>query len=79
MRTEVTERIRSATLLRLHAAFTRSQWQGPLPTTKHDRPAEYVPLWWGPVVVVNPGDEIVLLPTLMGDLVDEVRPAPAGG
>lgn len=61
--------------VRWSAVLARSMWQGPLPTTKHIRESEYVPLWWGPVVVAHPGDEIVLLPTSMGDLVDEVRPS----
>ncbi len=56
------------------ASLTRSVWQGPLPTVKHDGPPEYIPLWWGPVVLVHPGDEVVLLPTPIGTVVDEVRP-----
>ncbi len=57
------------------ASLARTLWRGPLPTTKHDRFSEYLPLWWGPVVHVHPGDEIVLLPTPIGDVIDEVRPA----
>lgn len=58
---------------RWQASLARSIWQGPLPTTKHTHASEHVPLWWGPVVLAHPGDEIVLLPTPGGILVDEVR------
>ncbi len=58
-----------------YASLTRSTWQGPLPTAKHYGPSEYVPLWWGPVVLVQPGDEVVLLPTPIGIVLDEVRPS----
>lgn len=58
-----------------YASLTRSLWQGPLPTVTHDGQHEYIPLWWGPIVLVRPGDEVVLLPTPIGTLVDEVRPS----
>ncbi len=73
--TAVTEFLHHVGSVRWSAVLARSMWQGPLPTIKHASPSEYVPLWWGPVVYVNPGDELVLLPTLDGVLVDEVRPS----
>lgn len=58
-----------------YASLARSLWQGSLPTVTHDGPHEYMPLWWGPVVLVRPGDEVVLLHTLVGTMIDEVRPS----
>ena len=72
---EVEDECRKVGSYRWHGSLTRSLWQGPLPTVKHNGPHEHIPLWWGPVVLVSPGDEVVLLPTPVGTLVDEVLPA----
>ena len=60
---------------RWQASLARSKWKGPLPTTVHARESEYILLWWGPRIMTHPGDELVLLPTPAGLLVDEVRPS----
>jgi hypothetical protein len=54
------------------ASVARSLWRGPLPTIVHQRGSENIPLWWGPVVQVDPGDEIVMLPTPSGYAVEDV-------
>lgn len=55
------------------ASLARSLWSGPLPTTVHNGASEMVPLWWGPVLQVDPGDVVTLLPTPLGSVVEMVR------
>ena len=62
----------------LTASVARSLWSGPLPVMRHERASEVVHLWWGPVLQVDPGDEVTLLPTPIGSVVDGVRKAGVG-
>ena len=69
------------------ASLARSLWlmdaKGPLPTTTHQRASEILPLWWGPVIQVDLGDIVTLLPTPLGPMIEAVSkpivaPTPTG-
>ena len=56
------------------ASIFRSTLQAPLLTQLHDDDEIRVPLWWGPIVSVRPGDEIVYFVTPWGFAVERVTP-----
>ena len=55
------------------ASLARSLWSGPLPTAVHTGASEMIPLWWGPLLQVDPGDTLTLLPTPLGHVVEWVK------
>jgi len=54
------------------SSLARTLWRGALPTTTHQRATEMVALWWGPLIQVEPGDIVTLLPTSFGQVVEAV-------